>query len=550
MEIEEALYSYLSTHATVGALVGTRGYPMTIPQEAKRPCWAYQVISHGEIMDHDGLSKLRTCRVQFTVQGTSYWQAKELTREIGKALRGYKGMMGLLQVDSAEVLNEFDGYGTVGEIYTIRLDIGLMYRSKWVDVYPPAAFTMAMPFRVGRDDRVFEPLGWDVSDMEPETVATMYVSPSGDDTKDGSTLILAKRTLENAIGSMTSATTIWVNDGIYIEGTVAGYGGHWRAASPAYNLSIKAINPGMVFQGPWKVGLSWSVYDAPSHTYQASYATTVQSVRDKKSLTIDDDYVKLTAKASIAEVQANAGSWYQTGSVVYVRLADNRVPDSDLMVMISMPSCHVVKDNITIYMEGIEFQGGPNGAAYMRNNSAAGGLKVYAKDCKFKYSFATGGFAAEGTTLTILQDCESASNDNDGYNYHVRNGVVPDAIEINCVGRNNGWTTDADNNGSSIHDGGRICRIMGNYGNTYGQVIIDINGALSWNLGVEAHHGLVAGISNFFIDGTMWLDRCWSHDHSVTGYDLHVLGAGDALYYRELDSDGDYVNYGGTLAQY
>src|SRR5512139_393328 len=109
MEIEEAIYSYLSTHPKVEALAGDRGYPMTIPQEATMPCWGYQVISQGEIMDHDGLSKLVTARVQFTCQAQSYWGAKELVRTIADAVRGYKKWMGLIKVNGVEIMNEFDG---------------------------------------------------------------------------------------------------------------------------------------------------------------------------------------------------------------------------------------------------------------------------------------------------------------------------------------------------------------------------------------------------------------------------------------------------------
>ena len=127
--IEEGLYEYLTTKAEVYNRVETRIYPMTIPQEVSRPAAAYQVISQTEIMDHDGLSKLKTARVQLTCQGNTFEAAKELARMIGSAVRGYKGLMGDVTVESGEVLNEFDGWGAVGGVYTTRVDVGIMYRA-------------------------------------------------------------------------------------------------------------------------------------------------------------------------------------------------------------------------------------------------------------------------------------------------------------------------------------------------------------------------------------------------------------------------------------
>ena len=263
-----------------------------------------------------------------------------------------------------------------------------------------------------------------------------------------------------------------------------------------------------------------------------------------------NDYVKLTAEDSVAHVVANAGTWILTGGVIYVHLTDGRAPDANVHVYRSMASAYSARDSISIYLEGIEFQGGPNGACYFRNASATGNLNVYAKNCKFKYSAATGGFATEGTTLSVCQDCESARNDNDGYNYHVRNTVVPDAIEINCIGRHSNPTGDSDNNGSSIHDGGRILRLNGKYHDTYGSQIVDVTHSLSWDLGIQAYNGLETGQANFEIDGVMWLDTCTSYGHAASGYDLKVAGAGHALYHRNLMSGGDFSNSGATLETY
>jgi hypothetical protein len=428
----------------------------------------------------------------------------------------------------------------------------VLFSRQWVPVTPPAGFTFTLPFTIQQRGRTFRPLAWDVSSLEPATTAALYVSPSGSDVNDGRDLAHAKRTIENAIGSMTQATTIWLADGFYGENAPAGTGGHWRGNNPAYDLVLKAIHPGQVINSPKVYQLSWTVYDAPTHTYQANYASGVFAVWDGKILQ-NGDYIRLTAQASIAAVQANAGSWYQTAGVVYVHLADDRPPDSDLHVFRDMNSAYCTRDGITIYLEGIEFQGGTNGAGWFRNASAAGGLQIYAKNCRFKYSGYIGGLAIEGANAVICQDCESARNQNDGFNYHVRNGVAPDAIEIRCAARDNGIPGgDNDNNGSSIHDGGRVLRLMGRYYNSAGPNVIDIDNALSYNLGCQAFDSLAAAGSghNYYIDGSMWLDCCESHGAAAPDYDLFVLSTGDALYHRHLISGGNFRNAGGTLEVY
>lgn len=422
---------------------------------------------------------------------------------------------------------------------------------KWRDVSAPVGFTgWTLPFSIVQQGRVFRPYNWDISMMQPVTTATLYVSPGGNDANSGATLALAKRTIENAIGVMTQPTLILLNDGLYGDASIAGQGGFWRGANPVYSLIVRAINPGQVVHSAHVFNLVWALFHAPSNTYSVAYANPVLNAWDS-SVLVDGDYTRIVPKTSIANVQANPGTWYQTGGVVYLHLFDGRAPDANVHIMRDMLSAYCARDNITIYLEGIEFQAGANGAVYFRNNSAAGGLNVYAKNCKFKYSGATGGFAMEGTDLSIAQNCLSSSNQNDGYNYHVRNGVIPKAIEINCVGRYSGFAGgDADNNGSSMHDAGKIVRIMGQYHNTYGPVVIDINNAQSWNLGSEAYRGLVNGQSNFYIDGTMWVDSGWSHDHPAAGYDVQVLGAGDAFYHRDFNSNGVFLNGGGTIATY
>ena len=86
-----------------------------------------------------------------------------------------------------------------------------------------------------------------------------------------------------------------------------------------------------------------------------------------------------------------------------------------------------------------------------------------------------------------MKDCVAAKNIDDGFNYKKGAGVTPYSVEIDCIGRDNGLTGDIDN-GSTMHEGGRIVRIMGEYMRNVGRNVHDIdNNSQSWNLGCNAH---------------------------------------------------------------
>lgn len=129
MLIEEALFSYLSTNAGVSALVSTRIYPMTIPQDKALPAVAYQRVGGLRVLAHDNSAKLAGGRWQFTCQAESYDTAKDVAAAIRAALHGYRGLMGGVsgvQVDGAQAVSEIDGYGMASTVFTVRLDVELL----------------------------------------------------------------------------------------------------------------------------------------------------------------------------------------------------------------------------------------------------------------------------------------------------------------------------------------------------------------------------------------------------------------------------------------
>ncbi len=126
MTIEEGLYSYLSGYAGLTALVGTRIYPLVMPQNVTMPAIRYQRISSSRIYSHDGPNKLTHPRFQFSCFAESYATAKAVANQVRFALAGYQGTMGGaggVTVQFAIVDDEVDLYEDETKLHHVAVDV-------------------------------------------------------------------------------------------------------------------------------------------------------------------------------------------------------------------------------------------------------------------------------------------------------------------------------------------------------------------------------------------------------------------------------------------
>lgn len=404
-------------------------------------------------------------------------------------------------------------------------------------VSPPVGWMWTLPFNIVRHDSTFAPTNFDVSRYAPAGKA-YYVATNGNDLADGLTPATPLRKILTALGK-ADVDVVYVAAGDYHRDY------QWNV-SPARNVAVIATG-GVVRSTVHQTGLSWVQDGTYTNTYKATRSNTIQ-LRDVLYSDSNGDSQKLTQLASADLVDAAPGSWCIDGSnVVYVRLSDDRVPDADLRIYLAGINNGLVTGNVHVYAEGIVFEGG--GSPFRAATSGAGqDQRIYFKNCQFKYG-TDNGLTVLGSALVIAQGCVSAKNWQDGFNYHVQNAVIPNAIEINCVGRDNGAVNGtANDNGSSIHDGGNIVRLNGEYYRNVGPNVIDIGPSLSWNLGTYAHDSAsdVVGLdNNFSITGTMWCDRCRS---TGSTYD-YVAAAASTLYKRLCIGDAS-DNGAGTVGAY
>ena len=246
--------------------------------------------------------------------------------------------------------------------------------------------------------------------------------------------------------------------------------------------------------------LSWSQNGTYSNVYQAtrSNSTSVVDVRDHKNP------VKLIKKNSLAEVSQLIGSYYTDNVIVYVNLGEV-VTNEKIVVNLAISDNQQLNftpknsSNLKIYLENAICLNG-DAPLVRASNTSSYTCEFNAKNCKFLFntSSTTNGIDLLGSN-SVLINCEASYNKKDGFNYHMNNSVSCKGIEINCVGSYNGLNNnDHLNNGSTMHDGGEIIRINGNYFKNNGANVADVNtGTISMNINCNAFDS-VAEVENAY----------------------------------------------------
>lgn len=398
----------------------------------------------------------------------------------------------------------------------------LLLNDPWRVVEQPAAAFSWLPFVIEQKGGIFRPKRFDLQSYAGISVAkTYYVDrESGNDGNTGADWGNALATL-NAAWGKADVDRVYVRDSVFYYSEVKD--------EPTRNVETIGVGTVMITSDQGDTAGAWSLVDSHYETVMGTN-TYVGSVRD---YSWPDAYGlprPLTERASIAEVDANAGSFYfvytPPNSNIYIRTYDDREPDDDLFYPAAGPFSRTA-DSQTLYFENLEFRPGMT----IRNNSAAGGMKAYLKNCQFETMTIAG-------ADVILQDCLGQKGEyrsGDMVNIDVRNGVLSHVVEIDCIMRYNdaGGTSDQSSTG---HNGCIIVRIGGEYYQISGQVVADVGGCYSWLLGCVLRDSVREEVG-FYTSGDAWLDRC-----EISGcdtYDLENAGAG-RLYYRNLISAGNF----------
>jgi len=214
---------------------------------------------------------------------------------------------------------------------------------------------------------------------------------------------------------------------------------------------------------------------------------------------------------------------------MYVHTLDGRAPDASIYYHTNDSVGGAQADNTSVYYEGISFRGN---TIYLRNSSAAGGMKAYLYNC-------TGSdWIIAGVDECIFQSC-GARGGTDGFNYDVRNGKITNAIEIDC--ENYGGGSTSSDQASTSHNGCKVVRINGKYHDFAGQCCAEAQTTTrAWILGSELYNSSVANVG-YYTEGQAWLDCCTIHDVTT---DLAATGVSSVINKRNLISGGVFIGSG------
>ncbi len=106
--LHRALYAYLSLHAPLTALVGTRVYPSIAPSSAAFPYVTVQRLAVGSIYHFGGASATHDTLVQADCWALQALEAQHLAQVVRQSLDGFTGLWDGLEIDGVFVESEVD----------------------------------------------------------------------------------------------------------------------------------------------------------------------------------------------------------------------------------------------------------------------------------------------------------------------------------------------------------------------------------------------------------------------------------------------------------
>lgn len=308
------------------------------------------------------------------------------------------------------------------------------------------------------------------------------------------------------------------------------------------------------------VPASWTLDS--SNTYYASvsgygYSEYRSSAWDGKIGDVFGDYLPLIPVASIAECKSTSNSYYTDTAAlrIYVHCSDNRAPDADIHVFEAWSSPGQYKDypglpsSAQCYFENVHFFGGAIAFAIEQSHATNTTTSVF-NNCSFKYAGVSypQTVHALGNIDVALVDCLVAESHADGFSYQAYGAnPAPRAIEINCEARRCGTIlTGTANQGSTMHDGGKIVRALGHYHHNENDQVADVGaGSKAWMVKCAVDNGLKANYAGYLAGNGSGATQTWLYSCTVSGCtnDLYI-GAGSTLYDRDYATRSPVVNNG------
>ena len=365
----------------------------------------------------------------------------------------------------------------------------------------PTSMDLALPFTVSTAPNGNFDYNYDVSRHKNTVSKRYYVDiANGDNNNDGSQSA-PFQTLNRAF-RYGDADEIVIKSGYYGWEYGNGSANMW-AQKKNFNL----IGDGTVHLGAHRDNQTWATVSGRNNVFTTTASAVSEIIDFNGGYAAPIFYKKVN---SIDEVENTRASYFiDTGNVIYVRPNYIGKPNDRVLLNISNDAL-LIRDHGKVYIENIKFT---NTVTHDTTNPG----ELYCKNVDFAYGTRDNALSIFGDVYFELQNCRALWAERDGFNYHIRDGKLPRGLEINCEGAYNGRDGANQNNGSTMHDGGKIIRVGGVYRRNHGPNVIDVNdGTQSLNIGVHAHSSTAtSSASNVDFrtrdDADMWLVNCISN---------------------------------------
>lgn len=127
--IDSMIYLMVVGDASIGGAIGTRLYPTQIPQNAARPCVAYQKIAvYDRELAHSGSGHVATAVYRFSVYAATMIEAKQIAAEIVSLFHGYSGTSGAEEILVARASGETDLFDPDLGDFHVAVDVDITHR--------------------------------------------------------------------------------------------------------------------------------------------------------------------------------------------------------------------------------------------------------------------------------------------------------------------------------------------------------------------------------------------------------------------------------------
>jgi hypothetical protein len=251
-----------------------------------------------------------------------------------------------------------------------------------------------------------------------------------------------------------------------------------------------------------QTGLSWSLTAAQTYTFQAtrSSVATILDMSQKDAYGLPLQYV---LKTSIATVEATPGSWWQSGSTVYVHTIAGTVPvDGTHLTVVQLLQFAVdIGSGGELFLRNAYFLGSNGVSASIRNvTNDYTATKFVCWSCAFANANPTyiggagsNGLAVESVKAVQIYNSVAAYNSADGFNFHYTRadpgaGAHRDyyALVFGSVAYSNGIGNAVApniNNGFTSHEGAHFAMVGSSARDNQGPNVATVNACNSVVIG-------------------------------------------------------------------